>query len=70
VEAENATTLASAHEVVEGLVWKIALLKGELAEERQARKLAEENSRSLSDTAADIERWWEVSEMEHQEQFE
>jgi hypothetical protein len=36
MEAENATTLASAREDAEGLVQKIALLEGELAEERWA----------------------------------
>jgi hypothetical protein len=34
VEVENTVTLASAREDVEGLVQKIALLEGELAEER------------------------------------
>jgi hypothetical protein len=28
VEAENAMVLASAHEVVEGLVWKVTILEG------------------------------------------
>jgi hypothetical protein len=69
VEVESTVTLASAHEDVEGLVQKIALLEGELAEERQAQELAEEYSQGLSDAAADIERWWEVSERERQEQF-
>jgi hypothetical protein len=32
--------------------------------------LAEENSRGLSDAAADAEHQWEVSEREHREQFE
>jgi hypothetical protein len=40
VEAENTTAMASAREDAEGLVRKITLLEGELAEERQAQKLA------------------------------
>jgi hypothetical protein len=60
----------SAHEDAEGLVQKITILEGELAEERQARELDVENSRGLSDIAVDVERWWEVSERERQEQFE
>jgi hypothetical protein len=54
VEAENAATLDSTRQDTEGLVQKIALLEGELAEECRARKLAEEDSRSLSDTAPNI----------------
>jgi hypothetical protein len=34
MEVDNAMALASAREDVEVLVWKIALLQGELAEER------------------------------------
>jgi hypothetical protein len=49
---------------------KIALLEGELVEERQARELAEENSCSLSNVAANAEHQWEVSERERWEQFE
>jgi hypothetical protein len=70
VEAENAMVLASTHNDAKGLVQKIALYEGELAEERRAKEVAEENSRDLSDVAADAKRRWEVSEMEHQEQFE
>jgi hypothetical protein len=36
VEVENVVSLASAHEDAEGLLRKIALLEGELAEERRA----------------------------------
>jgi hypothetical protein len=36
VETESAMMLAFAHEDAEGLVWKIALLRGELAEARRA----------------------------------
>jgi hypothetical protein len=32
VEAESTATLASTHEESEGLVWRVALLKGDLAE--------------------------------------
>jgi hypothetical protein len=40
VVAENTTALAFAREDAEGLVRKITFLEGELAEERQAQKLA------------------------------
>jgi hypothetical protein len=69
VEAENATTWASTHEDAEGLVRKIALLEGDLAEERRAQKLVKEISCSLSDMA-DAEHWWEVFEREHRVQLE
>jgi hypothetical protein len=59
MEAENTVVLASSHEDAKGHVRKITLLE-----------LDEENSRGLSDTVADAEHWWEVSEREHQEQFE
>jgi hypothetical protein len=36
VEAENAVVLAFACEDAKGIVWKIALLEGELAEEHWA----------------------------------
>jgi hypothetical protein len=65
VEAENAVVLASTHNDAKGLVQKIALYEGELVEERRAKEVAEENSRDLSDVAADAKRQWEVSEMEH-----
>jgi hypothetical protein len=42
-------------EDAKGLVWKIALLEGELVEECWALKLAEENSYGLSDAAANAE---------------
>jgi hypothetical protein len=63
VEAENATALASAHVDVEGLVQKIALVMGELAEVRRAREVAEEKSRGSSDAVANAGHWWEESEM-------
>jgi hypothetical protein len=65
VEADSVVMLASTHEEAEGFVRKIVLLKGELAEVHRAREVAEENSRSLSDVAADAERWHEDSEREH-----
>jgi hypothetical protein len=70
VEAENAMALASTHDDAEGLIRKITLLEGKLADERQAREVAKENSRGLSEEAADAERQWEVSEKEHREQFD
>jgi hypothetical protein len=44
--------LASTHEDPEGLVWKVILLVGELAEARRAREVVEENIYDLSDVAA------------------
>jgi hypothetical protein len=35
-EVENATALAPTHEDIEGLVWKVTLLEGELAKVRRA----------------------------------
>jgi hypothetical protein len=70
VEVESSMAPASAHEEAEGLVWKIALLEGALAEVCRAWEVAEENSCCLSDAVADAEQQWEESEREHQEQFE
>jgi hypothetical protein len=70
VEMESVTMLASAHREAEGLVWMIALLKGELTEAHRAWELAEENSLGLSDAAVDAKQWQEESERESQEQFE
>jgi hypothetical protein len=70
VEAESTVALVSAHEEAESLVWNIALLEGELVEAHRARGVSEENSCALSDMAANAERWWDVSEREHREQFE
>jgi hypothetical protein len=69
VEMENTVMLASTHEDAKGLVWKIALFKGELAEARRAREVAEEKSRGLSDAEASAERWWEVFEKGRREHF-
>jgi hypothetical protein len=60
MEAENTAVLAFARKDAEGIVRKIALLEDELVVE---------NSYGLSDMVADAERRWEVSEMEHREQF-
>jgi hypothetical protein len=70
MEVGNAAMLASAHEDVEGLAQKIALLEAKHAVEHRACELAEEKSRGLFDMVADAERWWEVSERERWEQFE
>jgi hypothetical protein len=56
VEAGNATTLAYAHEDAHGLAQKVAHLEGELAEACQTQVVAEENSRGLFDTTANVER--------------
>jgi hypothetical protein len=70
VEVENAVALASTCKDAEGLLRKIALLEGELAEVHPAREMAEENSCGLSGAAVDAEWRREESEREHQEQFE
>jgi hypothetical protein len=57
VEAESTAALASAHEEAEGLVRKITLLEGELAEVRRDREVVEVNSHGLFDAAANAE-WW------------
>jgi predicted secreted protein len=49
---------ASAHENVEGFVWKIALPEGKLVEEHQTREVAEQNSCGLSEVVANAERRW------------
>jgi hypothetical protein len=67
VEAESVMMLTSAHEEVKGLVRRIALLEGELAEKHQAWEMAMENSQGLSGAAADAERWWVESERECRE---
>jgi hypothetical protein len=69
-EVENVVVLVSIWEDDEGLVRKVALLEGELAEGRQAREVAKENFCSLSDASPDGARRLVVSEMERWEQFE
>jgi hypothetical protein len=66
-KAENTTALASAHEDVEGLVRKVALLGGELAEVRRVREVVEERFHSLSHMSADGMRRLVVSEKERRE---
>jgi hypothetical protein len=51
VEVESAMALASVREEAKGLVRKITLLEGDLAEAPRAREVVEENSHGLSDTA-------------------
>jgi hypothetical protein len=67
LEAESTTTLASTREEVEGLVQRIALHKGELAEAHQAWEMAKEDSRGLSDAAADAKWGQEKFEGEFRE---
>jgi hypothetical protein len=69
VEAESTAVLASALEETEGLVWKIALLEGELEEVGRAREVAEETTCGLFDTPADAEWQREESKRGHQEQL-
>jgi hypothetical protein len=69
-EVENTATLASCREDAKGLVRKVTLLEGGLAEARQAREAAEEKFHSLSDTSADGARWLMVFERERRKQFE
>jgi hypothetical protein len=68
--AKNVVVLAPAHEDVEGLVRKVTLLEGELAQARRAREVAKGKFCGLSDVAADSAQWLVVSEREHREQFE
>jgi hypothetical protein len=70
VEVESTTILDTGHEETEGLVQKIDLFEGELAETRRAHEVVEETTRGLSDAATNVERRWEESEREHWEQFE
>jgi hypothetical protein len=48
-----------------GFICKVALLKGEPAEARQAQEVTEEKVCSLSSSSAKGARWLVVSEMEH-----
>jgi hypothetical protein len=69
-EVEDATTLASALEDAEGLVWKVTVLDSELVEVRQAQGMVEEKFHFLSDVSANGAWWMVVSKMDHQKQFE
>jgi hypothetical protein len=62
---ENTAVLASPCEDTEGLVRKVALLKGELAEARRAREAVKEKFCK----SADGMRWLVVSEKERRGQF-
>jgi hypothetical protein len=52
-EMESVVVLASVQEDAEGLVRKVALLEGELAEARQAREVAEEKVRNMSSSSVE-----------------
>jgi hypothetical protein len=67
---ENVAVPALVWKDVKGLVRKVVLLEGEVADARQAQEVVEEKFRSLSDESADEARRLVVSEMEHREQFE
>jgi hypothetical protein len=61
---------ASVLEDAEGLICKVALLDGQLAEACQVREVADEKFCSLSDALVDCVRWLVVFEIERQEHFE
>jgi hypothetical protein len=67
VEVESVAALASACEDAEGVVQRITLLEGELAEAHWAREVAEENACGLFDAVADAKQRWEESERECRE---
>jgi hypothetical protein len=52
-QVENVMVLAFVWEDVEGLIRKVALLEGELAEAHQAREVAKEKFCHLSDASGD-----------------
>jgi hypothetical protein len=62
MEVESAMALASVHEETEGLVQKIALLKGQLAKVHRACEAVEETTHGLFDVAGDTKQQWEESE--------
>jgi hypothetical protein len=70
VEAKNTAVLAYAREETDGLIQKVTLLEGELAEARWAREVAKENFRGLSNVVTDGAWQLVVTEREHREQFE
>jgi hypothetical protein len=55
LEAESIAELASTREEAEGFARRIVLLEGELAEACQARYMAKENCRGLSNVAPEAE---------------
>jgi hypothetical protein len=64
---ENVTVLASTREDADGVIRKVSLLEGELAEARQAQEVAEEKFHSLSDMSTDGVRQLVAPEMERQD---
>jgi hypothetical protein len=52
-EMESVVVLASVREDAEGLVRKVALLEGELAEARQAQEVAEDKVRNMSSSSVE-----------------
>jgi hypothetical protein len=50
---ESVVVLASVREDAEGLVRKVALLEGELAEARQAQEVAEDKVRNMSSSSVE-----------------
>jgi hypothetical protein len=62
LEVESAIALASASVETEDFAWRIALLKDKVAEVRQDREVAEENSCGLSDAMVNTEGRREESE--------
>jgi hypothetical protein len=69
-EVESVAVLAPAWGDADGLIRKVALLKGELVEARRAWDVAGERVRYLSNSSAEGARWLMASEMKRQEQFE
>jgi hypothetical protein len=63
-EEVSATALASIREEVEGFVWRVAHLLGELVQEHQAREMVVENYRGLSDAAVNAMRCQDKSKRE------
>jgi hypothetical protein len=69
-EVENVTLQASVLEDAKGLICKVSLLEGELAEEHQVWDVVDGKFRNLSNASADGTRRLVVSKMEHLEQYE
>jgi hypothetical protein len=68
-EVESIAVLASIFGDAEGLVHKVALLKGQLTEAHWAWEKAEEKVCNLWSSSAEGARWLVAFEMEHREQF-
>jgi hypothetical protein len=69
-EMENVAVLAYVREDAEGLICKVSLLEGELAEAHRARGVAKEKVCSLSSSSAEGAWRLVVCNMEHREKFE